>query len=161
MISINEVEKYINNSYVILDLKSETKEEAISEMLIYSESNGLRINISKIIESIYKKEDIISSGLGYGVAFPHVRTSQVKDNDIIFAISKKGLNYSAIDKKPVHLLTMFLTNKNSNEKYLALLSLFTKISRMSMYPVILLESKTVEEFKSKFINISKEMLSVK
>lgn len=56
---------------------------------------------------------------------------------------------------------MFLTNKNSNEKYLGLLSLFTKISRMSMYPVILLESKTEEEFKTKMKNISKEMLGVK
>ena len=116
MISLNEVEKYIRESYVILDLKADNKDEAISEMLIYSEASGLRINISQIIESMYKKEDIISSGLGYGVAFPHVRTSQVEDNNIIFAISKKGLNYSAIDKKPVHLLTMFLTNKNSNEQ---------------------------------------------
>ncbi|MEI0491566.1 PTS sugar transporter subunit IIA [Brachyspira intermedia] len=161
MISLNDVEKYINNSYVILDLKADNKEEAISEMLIYSEANGLRINIAQIIESMYKKEDIISSGLGYGVAFPHVRTNQVEDNDIIFAVSKKGLNYSALDKKPVHLLTMFLTNKNSNEKYLGLLSLFTKISRMSMYPVVLLESKTIEEFKGKLIEISKEMLNTK
>ncbi len=152
MISLNEVEKYIRESY---------KDEAISEMLIYSEASGLRINISQIIESMYKKEDIISSGLGYGVAFPHVRTSQVEDNNIIFAISKKGLNYSAIDKKPVHLLTMFLTNKNSNDKYLKLLSLFTKISRMSMYLVVLLESKTIEEFKNKLINISKDMIASK
>ena len=97
MISFNEVEKYINNSYVILDLKAENKDEAISEMLIHSESNGLRINIAQIIEAMYKKEDIISSGLGYGVAFPHVRTNEVEDNDIIFGVSKKGLNYSALD----------------------------------------------------------------
>ena len=90
-----------------------------------------------------------------------MRTNEVEDNDLIFAVSRKGLNYSALDKKPVHLLTMFLTNKNSNEKYLGLLSLFTKISRMSMYPVILLESKTVDEFKSKLKDISKEMLGVK
>ncbi|MDA1470228.1 hypothetical protein OGZ02_15735 [Brachyspira hyodysenteriae] len=40
MISFNEVEKYIDNSYVILDLKASDKNEAISEMLIYSESKG-------------------------------------------------------------------------------------------------------------------------
>ena len=161
MISFNEVEKYIDNSYVILDLKASNKDEAISEMLIYSESKGLRINIAQTIESMYKKEDIISSGLGYGVAFPHVRTNEVEDNDLIFAVSKKGLNYSALDKKPVHLLTMFLTNKKSNDKYLGLLSLFTKISRMSMYSVVLLESKTEEEFKTKMKDISKDMLGVK
>ena len=161
MISFNEVEKYINNSYVILDLKAENKDEAISEMLIHSESNGLRINIAQIIEAMYKKEDIISSGVGYGVAFPHVRTNEVEDNDIIFGVSKKGLNYSALDKKPVHLITMFLTNKNCSEKYLGLLSLFTKISRMTMYPVVLLESKTIEEFKTKMKDISKDMLGVK
>lgn len=161
MISLNEVSKYIDKSYVILDLKATNKDEAISEMLIYAESNGLRINIAQTIEAMYKKEDIISSGLGYGVAFPHVRTNEVEDNDIIFAISKKGLNYSSLDKKPVHLLIMFLTNKNSNDKYLNLLSLFTKISRMTMYPVVLLESKNIEEFKSKLKDISADTLGGK
>ena len=138
MISLKEVSKIIESSYVLLNLKAKNKEEAISEMLIYAESKGLRINIDKTIKFMYKKEEIITSGLGYGVAFPHVRTSEVEENELIFAVSKKGLNYYALDNKPVHLLTMFLTPIGKNEKYLNLLSIFIKVSRFSMYAVLLL-----------------------
>ena len=158
MISLNEVTKIIEGSYILLNLKAENKEEAISEMLIYAESKGLRINIDKTINFMYKKEEIITSGLGYGVAFPHVRTSEVEEDKLIFAVSKEGLNYYALDNKPVHLLAMFLTPAGKNEKYLNLLSIFTKVSRLSMYTVLLLESRKEEEFKNKLITMVKDII---
>ena len=161
MISLNEVTKIIEGSYILLNLKAENKEEAISEMLIYAESKGLRINIDKTINFMYKKEEIITSGLGYGVAFPHVRTSEVEEDKLIFAISKEGLNYYALDNKPVHLLAMFLTPAGKNEKYLNLLSIFTKVSRLSMYTVLLLESRKEEEFKNKLITMVKDIMEEK
>lgn len=161
MMSLNEILDDIKKSYIILDLKANNKQEAISEMLIYAESNGLRINISKTIECMFKKEDIISSGLGYGVAFPHLRTKEVQENELIFAISKTGINYYALDQKPVHLLTMFLTPIDKSDKYLQLLSLMTKISKLSMYTVLLLESKTQEEFKNKLSDMVKDIIGGK
>lgn len=161
MISLNEVTKIIEGSYILLNLKAENKEEAISEMLIYAESKGLRINIDKTINFMYKKEEIITSGLGYGVAFPHVRTSEVEEDKLIFAVSKEGLNYYALDNKPVHLLAMFLTPAGKNEKYLNLLSIFTKVSRLSMYTVLLLESRKEEEFKNKLITMVKDIMEDK
>ncbi len=161
MISLNEVTKIIEGSYILLNLKAENKEEAISEMLIYAESKGLRINIDKTINFMYKKEEIITSGLGYGVAFPHVRTSEVEEDKLIFAVSKEGLNYYALDNKPVHLLAMFLTPAGKNEKYLNLLSIFTKVSRLSMYTVLLLESRKEEEFKNKLITMVKDIMEEK
>ena len=161
MMSLNEILDDIKKSYIILDLKANNKQEAISEMLIYAESNGLRINISKTIECMFKKENIISSGLGYGVAFPHLRTKEVQENELIFAISKPGINYYALDQKPVHLLTMFLTPIDESDKYLQLLSLMTKISKLSMYTVLLLESKTQEEFKNKLSDMVKDIIGGK
>ena len=161
MMSLNEILDDIKKSYIILDLKANNKQEAISEMLIYAESNGLRINISKTIECMFKKENIISSGLGYGVAFPHLRTKEVQENELIFAISKQGINYYALDQKPVHLLTMFLTPIDKSDKYLQLLSLMTKISKLSIYTVLLLESKTQEEFKNKLSDMVKDIIGGK
>ena len=153
--------KIIESSYILLNLKASNKEEAISEMLIYAESKGLRINIDKTINFMYKKEEIITSGLGYGVAFPHIRTSEVKEDKLIFALSKEGINYYALDKKPVHLLNMFLTPVGKSEKYLNLLSLFTKVSRLSMYTVLLLESENEEEFKNKLLSMVKDIMEEK
>lgn len=153
MDAVKSIKKCIESSHVFLNLKSITKDEAISEMLIKAESNGLRINITEIMEAIYKKEKILTSGLGYGVAFPHTPTDEVKEETIIFGVSRNGIEYSSLDKKPVHLLIMFLTPTVSSEQYLSHLSMFTKISRLTMYVVLLIESKTEEEFKSKMITL--------
>lgn len=144
---------YIEKSFVVLDLDANTKDEAISELLIKSEKEGLRINVTSVMQDIYKKEVIVTSGLGYGVAFPHTPTNEVSDETIIFGVSKKGVDYSSLDRKPVHLFIMFLTPVSSSQQYLSHLSVFTKVSKLSMYVVLLIESKTETEFKRTMIEL--------
>lgn len=153
MEGVKNLKSYIEKSFIFLNLDADTKEEAISELLIKSEKEGLRINITNVMQDIYKKESIVTSGLGYGVAFPHTVTKEVSDEIIIFGVSKKGVDYNSLDKKPVHLFVMFLTPASSSKQYLSHLSVFTKISKLSMYVVLLIESKTKEEFKKVIIDL--------
>ena len=157
MEKIKSLRDIIKKSHVFLDLKATSKDEVISEMLIKSENDGLRVNITNIIQGINKKEEIITSGLGYGVAFPHVATKEVNEISLIFGISKNGIDYKSIDDKPVHFFCMILSPEERKSEYVACLSLLSKTLRMSMYPVVLSESKTEEEFKEKMINILENM----
>ena len=157
MEKVKSLRDIIKKSHVFLDLKGISKDEIISEMLINAENGGLRVNITNIIQGINKKEEIITSGLGYGVAFPHVATKEVSEISLVFGISKNGVDYKSIDDKPVHFFCMILSPEESKNEYVAYLSLFSKTLRMSMYPVVLSESKTEEEFKEKMINILESM----
>ena len=56
---------------------------------------------------------------------------------------------------------MFLNPIDKSDKYLQLLSLMTKISKLSMYTVLLLESKTQEEFKNKLSDMVKDIIGGK
>ncbi len=163
MISVNDLSVLLDNSYIIVDLKSKSKDGAINEMLNYAISNGLDINIENVISIINKKETIGNSGLGYGIAFPHIRTKDLEQNKIIFAISREGVDYGSRDNKPVHFIILFLTSlkPSENNKYLSFLSLITRMSRLIMYTVLLIESKTKDEFRNKFFNIGKNILEDK
>lgn len=163
MISVNDLSVLLDNSYIIVDLKSKSKDSAINEMLNYAISNGLDINIENVISIINKKETIGNSGLGYGIAFPHIRTKDLEQNKIIFAISREGVDYGSRDNKPVHFIILFLTSlkPSENNKYLSFLSLITRMSRLIMYTVLLIESKTKDEFRNKFFNIGKNILEDK
>ena len=163
MISADDLSLLLDNSYVIVDLKSKSKDGAINEMLSYAMSNGLKISIDNTVSIINKKETIGSSALGYGIAFPHIRTKELKQNKIIFAISRDGVDYGSRDNKPVHFIVLFLTslNPSENNKYLSFLSLITRMSRLIMYTVLLIESKTKDEFRNKFFNIGKSLLEGK
>ena len=163
MISVNDLSVLLDNSYIIVDLKSKSKDGAINEMLNYAISNGLDINIENVISIINKKETIGNSGLGYGISFPHIRTKDLEQNKIIFAISREGVDYGSRDNKPVHFIILFLTSlkPSENNKYLSFLSLITRMSRLIMYTVLLIESKTKDEFRNKFFNIGKNILEDK
>jgi len=49
------------------------------------------------------REKKSSTGIGKGIAIPHVRTMQVREFVIGFARSKEGYEFDSIDGKPVHL----------------------------------------------------------
>ncbi len=151
MSKLKAIKKYIDNAYVYLDIKSNNKEDALKEILLDLKKKGINLDTNNIITNIYKKEGISSSGLGYGVAFPHTYTEDINDEMIIFATSKKGLTYNSIDNKPVHLLIMFLTPKAQSGQYLEHLSILAKVSHFAMHVVLLLEAKTEEQFKKEII----------
>lgn len=158
MEKIKSIRRSIENSYVFLDLKASNKDEAISEMLIRAEGEGLRVNVTNIFNGINEKEAIMTSGLGYGVAFPHVATSEVSEINFIFGISKKGIDYGARDNKPVYLFCMILSKDgSSNNEYVSYLSLLSKTLRFSMYTIVLTKSETEDAFKEKMIDILEGM----
>ncbi len=143
----NNIKKYIDNAHVYLDIKADNKKDLLDEILNNVNASGMKLDIDKIIENIYKKESLGTSGLGYGVAFPHTYTEDVDDEKIIFATSKKGIIYNSLDDKPVHLIIMFLTPQSQSSQYLSHLSMLAKITHLAMHVVLLNEAKTEKEFK--------------
>lgn len=151
--SVKNIKKYIENALVCFDIKSEIKKDALEEILEIAHKKGIEVDRDKVIENIYKKENIITSGIGYGVAFPHTYVDNIKDEIIIFATSKKGINYNSIDNKPVHLIIMFLTPKEQSNQYLSHISIFAKVSHYTMYVVKLLEADNEKDFKNELITL--------
>jgi PTS system fructose-specific IIC component len=52
---------------------------------------------------MYNREKKATTGIGGGVALPHIRTVQVKEFVIAFARSDTGLEFEALDGKPVNI----------------------------------------------------------
>ncbi|MCP4703013.1 MAG: PTS sugar transporter subunit IIA, partial [candidate division Zixibacteria bacterium] len=49
------------------------------------------------------REELVTTGVGYGVAFPHAKTKATKGIVIAFGRSDNGIDFDAMDHKPVHL----------------------------------------------------------
>ncbi len=147
MIKIGNIKKYIEKSYIYLNVHAKDKDSFIEQILTNLKNDGVDIPIEEILEGINKKESIGTSALGYGVALPHTYTDSVQDQIITFATASEGVSFNSVDSKPVHLVIMFLTPKSQSGQYLTHLSVLAKMSHFSMYVVRLLESKTEDEFR--------------
>lgn len=71
--------------------------------------------------AVFDRESKGSTGIGSGVAIPHVRTPAISRSVLGVGVSAAGLDYGAVDGKPVHLLVFFATPAEGNEEYLSLL----------------------------------------
>jgi len=96
----------------IADIKSVKKEQALSELLDLFVAEKYIRNREIVFDMLLQREMLGSTGIGKGVAIPHGRTTATPDVLIAFGKSEAGIDFDAVDHKPVHLLFMVLAPPN-------------------------------------------------
>lgn len=96
---------------MIMDLQATDKKGAIDEMVQKLYDGGRISDIDTYKEGILKREAQTSTGLGDGIAMPHAKNSAVKEPTVLFAKSKKGVDYEALDGQPTYLFFMIVLQK--------------------------------------------------
>lgn len=104
-------------------LSSPHKREALLE-LAYMLAEAPQIqDRDRLIEAIFKREELMSTGIGQGIAIPHVRIPSVRDLVIAAGISRPGIaDYQALDDQPVHIVLMLAAGEDQHAYYLKALS---------------------------------------
>ena len=120
---------YINKESIIIDLKETDKECFLSKMIEKLDSLGLLINKDEVEHAIMAREQLMSTGIGNGIAIPHAKTDSVNNIIISIATIKNGINYKSIDKNKVFVVFMLVTPKNSSSENLKVLTSIAKIFR--------------------------------
>lgn len=99
------------------DDKDEVFEELVDHFCQAEKSNARE----QILEALREREAKMSTGIHKGIAIPHGKTNAVDDVYGVLGISKKGVDYDALDGEPVYLLFMILAPRKDSEKHLRLL----------------------------------------
>jgi PTS system nitrogen regulatory IIA component len=83
-------------------------------------------NCQELIYEILKREDLMSTAIGRGIAIPHVRLASVTDLVVSVGISRMDIvDFQALDDEPVRLLFMIAAAYNQHAYYLQALSFFS------------------------------------
>lgn len=85
------------------DLQSLGKEDVIKELVELAAKSKLVRDKDLLLEEVQKREKLVTTGVGWGVAFPHAKTKAMKGIVITFGRSEDGVDFGAMDGKPVHL----------------------------------------------------------
>lgn len=120
-----------------------------SDLLRYMIDKIGIINSSFDLDIAHKKlmsnEDEDSSGLGNGVAIPHLFVDELEQTIIAVARIPEGIDFNAIDKNPVYLVCMILSSPKSYQSHLNLLAYFAQKFR---FPTLLDEILKARSKKS-------------
>ena len=112
---------------MIMDLKADSKEAAIDEMILSLYDHNRITNIEEFKEKILAREAQTSTGLGDGIAMPHAKTAAVNQPTVLFAKSKHGVDYAALDDQPVYLFFMIAAPEGANDTHLQALAALARL----------------------------------
>lgn len=111
----------------IIVTNASSKSEALNKLIDKLVESGQIKRREELADAIFRRESLMSTGIGNGIAVPHVRLSSIDNIVAAAAISKKEIeDYDSIDGKPVQIILMIATGKNQHAEYLSLLSNLSK-----------------------------------
>lgn len=135
----------LTTDLILYPVKAATKEEAISRLVDVLVKNGKLTEPKEAKSAVFKREEIMTTGVGKGVALPHGKYAHTEEVLISFGISKDGVNFDAIDGQPVHIFVLLLTPEKYPGKHLKLLSKFSRMLNIAECREELLAADSSEE----------------
>lgn len=145
------IEDALHKQCVLSTLKGTTKKEVISELVGALKEANLIQDMEKAVNVVLEREKLGSTGIGDGVAIPHGKLKGIPNILCAFGRSKEGVEFDAIDHKPVHIFFLVIAPEDSASLHLKMLSRISKILRDPSLRKSLVEtegdlySKVVEE----------------
>lgn len=89
--------------------------EEVCALLCASNKAG---NPKRLLTDLINREKKATTGIGHGVAIPHVRSMNVKEMVVAFARSSAGVEFLAVDGEPVHLILAIVAPPYDDSLYL-------------------------------------------
>ncbi len=136
---------YLKAEQIILDLQNSTKIEVLKEVSGYAAKLGLVPDKEALFKGLSERENLISTGIGGGIAIPHTRYEGPERLFIILAKSVKGVEFDALDGEPVFLFIVIAGPENADKEQLKVLSRTARLLKQSEFRDRLLSMQTPEE----------------
>ncbi len=116
----------------IAELQASDRDGAIVELISALDKAG-RLGKGKckeIAREVIKRENEASTGLGKGIAVPHVKHKAVKDVIATIGQSSAGVDFFALDKQPVYSVILLVSSVDDPDKHLqAMESIFKHLQQ--------------------------------
>jgi PTS system nitrogen regulatory IIA component len=118
---MNLVSRLLPAEHVVLGLDATSKKRLFEQIGLLFE-NSRQIPRSRVFDSLFDREKLGSTALGYGVAIPHGRIRTLKEPVCAFVRTAVPIPFEAPDGQPVSLVFAMLVPEHATEAHLELLS---------------------------------------
>lgn len=109
----------------------EVKETILSELVDLMEKSGKVSNKNKLFIDLMNREKKASTGIGEGIAIPHVRTMQAREFIVVIGRKLEGYEFDSMDGEPVRLFFCMAAPPYDDNLYL---KVFKELAERFEYP---------------------------
>ena len=130
----------------VIFISQTSRHDALVELATALSSAPQVKRSDELVSEILKREELMSTAIGRGIAIPHVRLSSVTDLVMAVGVCKTPvIDFQPIDDMPVSLLFMIAAAYNQHSYYLQTLSYFSAKLKKKELRDSLLNAQTTDE----------------
>lgn len=140
------LDKILHKSRIKIIENVSQKEDAINILAnCFLDVPGIK-DKQELVEALLYRERLMSTGIGLGVAVPHVRLPDVKSLFLGVGVSRNDItDYDSIDNKPVRIIMMVIAGKGQHQDYIRLLGYLSLIVKNSIARDRLIASDSIDQ----------------
>lgn len=140
----------LNEDSIILNCELVDKEEIIRYLANVALSTNRIVESEPYIQAVLHRESEFSTGVGYGVAIPHGKSSVVNQAFVLFC-KVKDVDWSSLDGTTVNMVFMIgVPEQDNTNEHLKILAMLSRKLMKEEFRSALLNSKTKEDVLSIF-----------
>jgi len=125
------LKKVLAPDTVWVDLKADTKQGIIEEMIDRLVAAGKVKDRDAVLQAVLAREEKMSTGMQNGVAIPHGKTDAVKQLVAAIGLQKAGVNFDSMDGSPS---TIFIMTISPSKRVGPHIQFLAEVSRLISQP---------------------------
>jgi PTS system nitrogen regulatory IIA component len=118
---------------IIPALVAETKDGVLAELAGRVEERHPGLMRQELLQILQERERLGSTGIGDGIAIPHGKLREARDLVMLFGRSRTGVDFNALDGRPVYLFFLLVAPDDAIGIHLKMLA---RISRILKDPTV-------------------------
>ena len=128
-----------------LNLDAKRKKDTIEEIVNLLFQAGKIENPRKVREAIIQREQMGTTGIGGGIAIPHIMMGGLCQTMMAFARKKEGMKFDAIDEQPVYLVFLLVGPEQEANLHLKILCKLSRFLHNPQFKKTLMEAQEEKE----------------
>jgi nitrogen PTS system EIIA component len=140
---------------ILVDLKANDKKGVLEE-LSAPVSQIAGVNQRELVRVLMEREQLGSTGIGGGIGIPHGKLKNLDKLVLGFGLSRKGIDFDSMDKRPAHIFFLLVTPENSTGLHLKVLARISRLLKNDDFKEKLFQISDAEEFLNEIEQVDSE-----
>jgi fructose-specific phosphotransferase system IIA component len=128
-----------------IPLENRDKPAVIEEMVDILVKSKRLTDRQAAIEAIMKREELMSTGIGNGIAVPHGKSGGADELVLAFGLSPEGIEFDSLDGQPVHICFLLVAPENLSGPHVRALARISRLLQHQQFRQALLQCSSSEE----------------